>query len=125
MKVGRRQRPILVSALVVGLLFAIQVRVFPKSSFTSQGSFNAVRVREPFQASFQAGQRDAYGQELLGTELLNVVPYHDKLYASTGVWEDPNPASGSQILVLESVMHLRLVDATLEAWNAKHPHGCP
>ncbi len=65
---------------------------------------------EPYSVSFAPGGRDEQGHFLGGTELLNLVPYQGKLYAGVGYWLDkpdffpdsPDPASGPQILVLDS-----------------------
>jgi hypothetical protein len=61
---------------------------------------------EPFSVSLKVGQRDASGNFIGGTELINIVDFGGKLYAGNGYWEDAptggDPVSAPQVLVLDS-----------------------
>ena len=57
------------------------------------------RNREGFRPAFQAGERDIHGNQLGGTELINLVAFQEKLYAGTGYWEDPDSRSWSSTLL--------------------------
>ena len=64
---------------------------------------------EPYSVSFAAGKRDARGNFLGGTEIMNLVPFQGKLYAGVGYWMDrpdyygsSDPRSAAQVIVLDS-----------------------
>jgi hypothetical protein len=81
------------------------------------GSFVAVRATaqqagpasEPYSLSYAGGGRDAQGDFLGGTELMNLAASGGRLYAGIGYWMDrpgvfgsSDPRSAAQILVLDS-----------------------
>ena len=57
-----------------------------------------------FAPSMQAGVRDVNGTMIAGTEVMHLVPYKGRLYASTSLWmeSDPSTPKATQILVLDS-----------------------
>ncbi|MEI7731971.1 MAG: hypothetical protein WCO56_20525 [Verrucomicrobiota bacterium] len=57
-----------------------------------------------FEASMQAGYRDQNGKLVAGTEVMHLVPHAGKLYASTSLWMEKDPAvpKACQVLVLDS-----------------------
>jgi hypothetical protein len=66
---------------------------------------------EPYSLSYAAGKYDRAGTYLGGTELMNLAPFGEKLYAGVGYWMDRprlfsswpfDRQSGAQILVLNS-----------------------
>jgi hypothetical protein len=69
-----------------------------------------IPANEPYSLSYAAGGYDASGNFLGGTEIMNLVAFQGRLYAGVGYWMDrprffpqhPDPASGAQILVLDS-----------------------
>jgi hypothetical protein len=59
----------------------------------------------PFSVSYQAGEIDADGNYLGGTELIAMAAYNGKLYAANGYTADnpgTDPSPGPQVLVLDS-----------------------
>lgn len=57
-----------------------------------------------YQSSMQAGGNDTNGKLLAGTEIMNIVPFGGRLYASTSLWmeSDPKVPKACQVLVLDS-----------------------
>jgi len=57
-----------------------------------------------YQLSLHAGFKDANGQSVAGTEIMNLVPYKGRLYASNSLWMEKDPAvpKACQVLVLDS-----------------------
>jgi len=60
--------------------------------------------RLTYQPSLKAGERDPNGKLITGTEIMNIVPFQGRLYASNDLWmeRDPNVPKGCQVLVLDS-----------------------
>jgi hypothetical protein len=57
-----------------------------------------------FRISYVAGERDAAGRFMGGTEMRNLAAHLDKLFAGNGYWEDqpgPEGPQGAQILILD------------------------
>ena len=86
-----------VSLLFPGTFLSLANSVAGTSSPAPAAQANA-RNREGFRPAFQAGERDIHGNQLGGTELINLVAFQEKLYAGTGYWEDPDSRSGPQIM---------------------------
>jgi len=61
-------------------------------------------ARLSFQPSMAAGFRDTNGKLVAGTEVMHLVPYKGRLYASTSLWMENDPAvpKACQVLVLDS-----------------------
>jgi hypothetical protein len=61
-------------------------------------------VRLSFEPSMQAGGRDANGNLIAGTEVMHLVAHQGRLYASTSLWMEKDPAvpKACQVLVLDS-----------------------
>ena len=81
-------------------------RAFVASQAVAQQTLPA---SEPYTLSFAAGGRDARGNFLGGTELMNLTAFQGKLYAGVGYWMDrpdefgsSDPRSSAQVLVLDS-----------------------
>jgi hypothetical protein len=57
-----------------------------------------------FQLSWHAGNKDIAGNLMFGTEIMRILPYKGKLYASTSLWmeSDPSIPMACQLLVLDS-----------------------
>ena len=73
------------------------------------GAQQASPASEPYSLSYAAGGRDAKGNFLGGTELMNLTAFGGRLYAGIGYWMDrpevfgsSDPRSAAQILVLDS-----------------------
>jgi len=67
-----------------------------------------------FRRVYQAGMRDLEGRFMGGTEIMQLVPHGEKLYAVTStMWDRPgdDPAVGAQILVL---------DHPEQGWRVEH-----
>ncbi len=71
---------------------------------TALAASTALAAEKGFAVSYVAGERDAAGQFMGGTELRNLTTHQGRLYAGNGYWED-RPGSegvqGPQVLVLE------------------------
>jgi hypothetical protein len=57
-----------------------------------------------YQLSWHAGDKDVNGKTMYGVELMRILPYKGKLYASNSLWteRDPSIPKASQLLVLDS-----------------------
>jgi hypothetical protein len=71
---------------------------------TARAVDNSPLTHLSFQPSMQAGSRDVNGNLLTGTEIMQLVPHQGRLYASTSLWMESDPAipRACQILVLDS-----------------------
>ncbi len=74
------------------------------TAVTAVGSDESPLARLSFQPSLQTGVRDVNGNLLAGTEVMHLVPHQGRLYASTSLWMERDPAipKACQILVLDS-----------------------
>ncbi len=82
-------------------------------------------AQAPFTASYLAGQRDASGQFMGGTEVMSLVAYKGKLYAGIGYAGDNpggDPIPGAQLLVRDSAAGPWRV---AHAFNDRHANGSP
>lgn len=54
--------------------------------------------------AWHAGDKDVNGNPMYGTEIMRILPYNGKLYASTSMWmeSDPSIPKACQLLVLDS-----------------------
>ena len=71
---------------------------------SGQGAEGSALTRLSFQASMQAGFQDTNGNRVAGTEVMHLVPHNGRLYASTSLWMEKDPAvpKACQILALDS-----------------------
>ncbi len=74
-----------------------------------------------YQPSLQAGESTPEGNLIRGTEIVAIVPFQRRLYASTSLWmeRDPNIPKGCQILVLDSPKGIWKVDHQFEKNNLR------
>lgn len=78
-----------------------------------------------FAVAYRAGERDAGGHFMGGTELRNLATYEGRLYAGDGYWEDrpgDEGPQGAQILVLDGASSRWRVETSLDE---KLPNGRP
>jgi len=69
---------------------------------SSQGSVDLTQLS--FGLSWHAGETDVDGITMYGTEIMRILPYKGKLYASNSMWmeSDPSIPKACQLLVLDS-----------------------
>jgi hypothetical protein len=70
-----------------------------------------------YQVSYTAGERDAAGRFMGGTEMRNLATHGGRLYAGNGYWKDqpgPEGRQGAQILVLDGPAARWRVERSLE-----------
>ncbi len=106
--------------LMVGLVFLLS-----GSSFTSIHAQNMESYGEnlfSFELSYQAGQKDLFGNWMGGTEIIHLTEHKGKLYAGVGYWKDHpyffdkdnEPWAGAQILAK---------DASIFPWRVEENVG--
>ena len=73
-------------------------------AFTAHAADDSPLAHLSFQPSMQTGGRDANGKLLAGTEVMHLVAHQGRLYASTSLWMEKDPAvpKACQVLVLDS-----------------------
>ncbi|MCX7008352.1 MAG: hypothetical protein NTY53_14075 [Kiritimatiellaeota bacterium] len=79
----------------------------------TKGADDSPPTHLSFQRSLQAGDRDANGKLIAGTEIMHLVAHKGRLYASTSLWmeKDRSVPKACQVLVL---------DAPKSQWRVEH-----
>ena len=84
-------------------LALLALNLIPLNSCASSSSTPSLS-KLSFQQSWHAGEKDANGNLMAGTELMHLVPYKGKLYAANSLWmeNDASVHKACQIFVLDS-----------------------
>lgn len=88
---------------ITTLTFAAMLAL-PTGVLAAERAEGSLLMQLSFQRSLQAGERDANGKLITGTEIDFLVPHKGRLYAGNCLWmeTDPTVPKASQILVLDS-----------------------
>ena len=74
-----------------------------------------------FQSTLQAGTRDINGKYLYGTEIMRLVPYKGKLYASASMWmESGRERFGEQGAKTNRECRILVLDSPEGQWKVEH-----
>ena len=91
--------------IVVAVIVLVSVSIMAdRISSAVAATTDAFLEPVSYQLSWHAGDKDVNGKTMCGTELMCILPYKEKLYASTTLWteSDPSIPKACQLLVLDS-----------------------